>query len=94
MKSTLGEKLTPILEEIESTLFEYEGDKPDFGPTAMRAAAFIFASVMLDKMWELMEKEEIEDRDTMGFKMVEDLRKLVKTYTGIDSKELYKENAA
>lgn len=95
MKSTLGEKLTPILEEIEGTLWEHQFagmGKPNFSDTALRAAAFIFASVMLDKMWELMEKEGIEDRDTMGFKMVEDLRKLVKTYTGIDTKELYKEN--
>lgn len=89
----IGQRLTPILEEIENAIWEWEAmfmGKPDFGPNAMRAAAKIFAAVLLEKSWELMEREDVEDRDAMGIQMVMDLRKLIKTYTGIDTEDLYK----
>ena len=97
MKSTLGEKLTPILEEIEGTLWEHQFagmGKPNFSDTALRAAAKIFMDVMIDKMWELQEEEDIEDRIPMGVKLANDLRKLIKTYTNIDTHDMYKENEA
>jgi hypothetical protein len=43
-------------------------------------------------MWELQENESlsIEDRCNMANKVGEDIRKLVKTYTDIDTHDLYK----
>lgn len=91
----LGKKLSPILEEIEQTIWEFEangGLKPEYTPEGFRAAIKIFMSVLMDKIWELQQDEimDMEVRENMAFKAGEDLRKFVKTYTNIDCNELYK----
>jgi hypothetical protein len=44
----------------------------------------------MDKMYDLMERDEdIIDREAMGIKAMQDLRRYIKTYTDIDTKELY-----
>ena len=57
-----------------------------------RSATKIFMSVLMDKIWELQSDEKIDMKDRMD--MVEqcgkDVRKLIKTYTNIDTHELYK----
>ena len=90
----LGEELNPLLEEIEDVIldFEYEcGQKPNYSLSAFRAAIKIFMSALLDKMWDLQVEEKIsqEDRENMATKAGEELRKLVKTYTNIDTFDLY-----
>jgi hypothetical protein len=90
----IGKRISPILEEIETTLLEFEsngGLKPDYGIGGFRAAIKIFVSVLMDKMWELQQDESItiEDRINMAQKAGEDVRKLVKTYTNIDCHKLY-----
>lgn len=93
---TIGQKLTPILEEIETTLWEYEinfpNTPPEYEEKAIGSACKILMSVCMDKMWTLQENEtlDIEDRMNMAQKLGEDIRKLVKTYTNIDTHELYK----
>ena len=92
----LGEQLNPLLEEIEDIIldFEYEsGEKPDYSLSAFRAATKIFMSALMDKMWDLQVQENIsqEDRENMATKAGEELRRLVKTYTNIDTFDLYKE---
>ena len=92
---TIGQKISPILEEIEDTLWEHEADelgKPDFDMAGFRAAAKIFMSVLMDKMWELQDKEEMprDARSTMAKKAGEQFRDFVKTFTDIDTHELYK----
>lgn len=91
----LGCKLSPILEELEDTLLEFEvrfGYKPEYTMGGFRAAIKIFMSVILDKMWELQNWDSLsqEDREKMATKCGEDLRKFVKTYTDIDTFDLYK----
>lgn len=91
----IGKQLSPILEEIEQTLWEfdlYKGIKPDYNDKALPAAAKIFTSVLLDKMWELQQDESIsmQDRMNMATKAGEDIRKIIKIYTGIDSHQFYK----
>ncbi len=91
----LGEVLSPILSEIELTLLEYEasgGLKPNFTNEGFRAGIKIFMSVLMDKIWELQENEkmDMEDRLNMANMVGEDLRKVIKTYTDIDTHELYK----
>lgn len=91
----IGEKISPILVEIENTLWEFEanrGLKPNYSIEGFRSATKIFMSVLMDKIWELQENEniEIKDRLNMVQKLGEDIRSLIKTYTDIDCHELYK----
>lgn len=92
----IGEKLSPILEEIENALIEFEvynGDKPDFTVDGFRAGIKIFMSVMMDKIYELQEKEDIpfKHREEMAFKCGLEIRDIVKKYTDIDTHDLYKD---
>lgn len=91
----IGEKLSPILMELEDTIVEFElefGYKPEYSIEGFRAATKIFISVILDKMWELQDNDVIsqQDRENMATKCGEDLRRFVKTYTDIDTFDLYK----
>ena len=91
----IGKRLSPILTEIEMTILEHEvhrATKPEYTIDAFRAATKIFMSCMLDKIWELQNKDKMEqsDRENMATKCGEDVRHLIKVYTGIDSWELYK----
>ena len=59
---TIGQKLSPILSEIEDTLLEHavnNGGKPDFTEEAVSASIIIFSTVMQDKMWEMQEAENM-----------------------------------
>lgn len=93
----LGEKLAPVLVEIESTLWDFEAEfsmKPDYPIEALRASIKIFMSVMMDKMWEVQEFDNMgmEDREKMVVNLASDLMKMVKTYTGVNTLELYNES--
>lgn len=92
---TIGQRLSPIISEIEDTLLEYEvsfGYKPEFTEAGFRGAIKIFAAVLMDKMYSLQEVENIpfDDRTSMATKLGEDIRKLVKVYTDIDTYDMYK----
>jgi hypothetical protein len=91
----IGQQLSPILVEIEETLWEFEhrsAMKPEYTEDGFRAACKIFMSVLMDKIWELQSEEKIdmEDRIKMVEKAGADVRALIKTYTDIDTHELYK----
>ena len=91
----IGKKLSPILEELENTLWEFEANRgilPEFTEAGFRSASKIFMWVLMEKMWELQSKEHMAmpDRSAMALKAGEDLRKLVKTYTGFDTFDFYK----
>lgn len=92
----IGHDISLILEEIEDTLWKFDltGQKPDYTKDGFRAAIKIFMSVLMDKIWELQQDEKIdmEDRINMVQKAGEDVRQLVKTYTDIDTHDLYKPN--
>lgn len=90
----LGEKLGPILVEIEDTIFEFEandGRPPEFDITAFRAGVKIFMTVLMDKIWKLQEEENmtLEDRCNMVEKVGAEIKDIIKTYTNIDTFELY-----
>ncbi len=91
----IGKKISPILSEIENSIWEFEasvGIKTEFTTEGFRAATKIFMSVLMDKIWELQEGENItmEDRMNMVQKAGEDVRHLIKVYTNIDTHEFYK----
>lgn len=92
---TIGEKIEPVLIEIESLMIEYDfyARKPySFSDDAFRAISKIFINGLLDKMWSLQESENIDfqDRLNMSEKAGNETRKLIKTFTGIDSHDFYK----
>ena len=93
--ATFGEKVSPILVEIEETTWEFDShcnDQPHYPEEAFRAAAKIFMHVLMDKMYSLQNEEKIqfENRCEMANKAGEDVRNLIKIYTGIDSFDFYK----
>lgn len=91
----IGQQLSPVLEEIEATLLEHAAtvaSPPEFTPEGFRAGVQIFMAVMMDKLWSLQQSEDmpIENREEMAVKMGKDIRDMVKTYTDVDTFELYK----
>ena len=91
----IGKKLSPILVEIEDTLWEFEanaGTKPEYTIEGFRAATKIFMSALMDKIWEVQQfdKMDIQDRMNMAEKAGKDVRTFIKTYTNIDCHDLYK----
>jgi len=91
----IGEKLSSVLSEIESTLIEFEANvnrPPEYTNEGFRAAVKIFLSAMLDKMWKLQEDEgiDINTRADMAEKLGNELRNIVRVYTNIDTHNLYK----
>jgi hypothetical protein len=92
----IGKKLSPILVEIEETLWNFEahsGTKPEYTLDGFRASIKIFMSALMDKMWELQGNENlsIDDRLTMAKKLGDEVRKLVKVHTDIDTRTLYEQ---
>lgn len=92
----LGKKLTPIIEEIEFAIIEFDSElntKPKWGDTALRSSAKIFISVLMDKMWDMMESENIpqDTRVQMSEQCGKEVRKIIKTFCNVDSFEFYNE---
>ena len=88
-----GELMSPVLLDIESAIHEFtigKYGKPHYSAAALRSAAVIFTSVLMDKIWELQDREDmsLDIRKKMAQKCGEDIRKLVKVYTDIDTHEL------
>lgn len=89
-----GEKLAPILEEIETAIWEhnanFEGERPLYPDYAMRSAACIFIDVLIDRMFAKQEKDgkSIEAREQEVNSVGKMLYKTIKTCTGLDMHEL------
>lgn len=90
----IGKKLSPVLEEMEATLWEYEafnGAKPNYTLEGFRASTKIFMSALLDKFFEKQQAEGFSQEDTLKAveKLGQDVRALVFNATGIDTHLLY-----
>jgi hypothetical protein len=97
MEKTIGQKLSPVLNEIEDTLWEFEYHQPTkqtkYTKKGFRSATKIFMSALMDKMWDFQEKNKLsqKEREKQAQESGESIRSLIKKYTGIDSHDLYKE---
>lgn len=94
MTKKLGEKLNPVLLEIESTIWLSEADQngaPCFTHEGFRAVTKLFFTALMDKMWALQEAEkmDLKTRSAMSDKAGNEVRNLIKTYTGIETREMY-----
>lgn len=90
----IGKELSPILQELEDALWFHEannGDKPCYSNEGFRASCKIFISAVMDKMWDLQEKEglDIEIRQEMAANCGKEIKKLIQVYTDIDTFELW-----
>jgi len=95
MKENLGIQISPILQKIEMALLKHQIEAQDiltFTDDGFRAAIKIFIDAALAKMWVMQENENLsmEDKCNMTQKFGEELRKLIKVYTNIETHELYK----
>lgn len=88
----LANKLTPILEQLELTMLQNAGTKHNYPDKALQSAAVIMMDVLMSKMFDLQERENMpfDDRCKMATKCGEEIRKLIKTYADIDMHELVK----
>ena len=94
MKNTIGEKLSPVLAEIEETLWENEAKqigRPNFPAEGGQGAFKIFSAVIMQGIYKNAEYIGMDIRDKI--KMVEsfssDLRKITKKYANIDPRDFY-----
>lgn len=90
----IGKKLSPVLEEMEATLWEFEafnGAKPNYTLEGFRASVKIFMSALTDKFFEKQQAEGVSQEDTINAveKLGQDVRELVFKATGIDPHQFY-----
>lgn len=67
-----------------------EGNKPDYTNREFMNAVIIFETALMDKMYDNQDydKMSLEDRLKMTESCGLELRKLIHTYTGLDTHEL------
>ncbi len=92
----IGKQISPILLEIEAAIIEFDCErniKPCYTEDALRAAGKILISVVMDKMWDMQEEDEmkIAYRMEMAQKCGEEIRQIFKTYCNVDPHDFYKE---
>ena len=87
-----SEKLSQLLVEIEHIFLDYLGEKLNLSDDEFRACCRIFLDAMMDKMFDLQENEDmdIEDRMNMAQHCGEEIRRIVKSYTGVETHDMYK----
>lgn len=85
-----------ILKEVASGMVETCEIKPNFSNNALIDATFIFQTVLFDKIHNLQQDEKmklkyaIEMAESCG----KDVRKLIHTYTGLDTFKLIEDYEA
>lgn len=92
--ATLNDTIKPMLLVSEKLIWIHELNglgKPNYEDKVFAASAKIFMSTLMDKMFDLQEKEGLsfEDRNKMAFAAGNAFRGLVKTYTDIDTWQMF-----
>ena len=66
------------------------GNKPNYTNREFMNALIIFQTALMDKMWDIQDydKMKLEDRENMAVQCGLDLRKLIHTYTGLDTHKI------
>jgi hypothetical protein len=78
------------LEEIANSLLDQMGQKPNYTNRDFMNAVIIFQTALMDKLYDNQDydKMDLENREKMAVKCGEDLRKLIHTYTNLDTHKL------
>jgi hypothetical protein len=76
-----------ILEYIANDYLDQNGKKPNFTNRDFMNAIIIFQTALMDKLFDNQnyDKMDIENRKKMAFSCGNDLRKLIHTYTNLDT---------
>lgn len=90
----IGVKLTPILSELEQTLWEFEANNPNTPPlysdNAMKYAAKIFMSVMMDRLYRVkVNTHSTAEMAVMAGNLGMEIRQMILSYTGVDMHKEY-----
>lgn len=91
----VGETVKPLLLIIENAIWSHEAEHsevlPQFDNESLRAVVKIFITTIIERIWSLQEKEHMtfETRCEMAKSAAEEVRKLIKVYTDIDTLKLY-----
>lgn len=85
-------KYEPILKEIAKGMLEVVEIKPNYSNDALIDAMLIFQTVFMDKMFDCQNYDNMimDDRINMVKQSGAEFKKLVHTYTGLDTHELAK----
>lgn len=80
----------PILSKIATSFLETAETKPNFSNNALLDATLIFQTVFIDKVFDNQnyDKMDFRERCKMAESAGNELRKLIHTYTGLDTVEL------
>ena len=75
------------LEEIANSYLNQNGQKPNFSNRDFFNAVLIFQTALMDKTFDNQDFDNMpfKQRCEMAVKCGEDLRKLIHTYTGLDT---------
>lgn len=81
---------TKELEEIANSYLEQNGQKPNFSNRDFFNAILIFQTALMDKTFDNQNFDNmpLEQRCEMSVKCGKDLRKLIHTYTGLDTHKI------
>ena len=91
----IGEKFSPILEEIDNAMwqfkYEFPNTKPEFTTEGFRSAISIFMFAMTDKLYENLEIKNATQNEAEfeAMQLGQELRQMVLRYTGIDTYDLF-----
>jgi hypothetical protein len=80
----------PILKELAAGMLETAETKPNFSNDAFIDAVLIFQTVFTDKIFDCMQQDRIyhEEQIKMIQAAGDQLRKLIHTFTGLDTVKL------
>ena len=89
---TYKQELEIIANDILNQNADAKGDenKPNYTNREFMNALIIFQTALMDKMWDMQtfDKLEFKDRENMAVQCGLDLRKLILTYTGLDTHKI------
>lgn len=84
--------LEAIANDLLTQNAEAKGDenKPNYTNRDFMNAVIIFQTALMDKMWDNQDydKMQFKDRENMAVQCGLDLRKLIHTYTGLDTHKI------
>ena len=80
----------PILKEVASGMLETADIKPNYSNDAFLDATLIFQTVLMDKLFDNQNYDNMpmDERYKMAEACGEQLRRLIHTFTGLDTVEL------
>ena len=75
---------------LEQNAYSKESIKPHYSNRDFMNTIIIFQTALMDKMWDNQnfDKMKMQDRENMAVQCGLDLRKLIHTYTGLDTHKI------